>query len=143
MIAEMGERIQNLFAAFRALEEFGLERQGDEQKQASEPHEGGHTTSQALETSSLSSPAGGEKSNQRRYSDAEAVDTNHQGSLRFLFFHHSQCSSFVLETAYTSAATQRRDAQVLGIMRRVRSKLEGRDFGVQHKMSVHEQVRNT
>lgn len=46
----------------------------------------------------------------------------------------------MLETAYTSAATQRRDAQVLGIMRRVRSKLEGRDFGVQHKMSVHEQV---
>lgn len=75
----MGERIQNLFAAFRSLEEFGLERQGDEQKQASEAHEG-HATSQALETSSLSSPTGGEKSNQRRYSDAEAVDTNHQGS---------------------------------------------------------------
>lgn len=51
-------------------------------------------------------------------------------------------SCISIETAYTSAATQRRDAQVLGIMRRVRSKLEGRDFGVQHKMSVHEQVRN-
>lgn len=82
----MGERIQHLFAAFRSLEEFGLERQGDEQKQISEAHEE-DTTSQAVEISSLSSPtAGDEKSNRRRYSDAEAVDTNHQGSFYTVFF---------------------------------------------------------
>ncbi|KAI7882592.1 hypothetical protein K492DRAFT_235954 [Lichtheimia hyalospora FSU 10163] len=124
MISEMGKRVQSLFAAFRTLEEFGLERPGDEQKQIPETHEH-QSTSQNVEISSLSSPTGGDKSNNRRYSDAEAIDSNHQ------------------ETAYTSAATQRRDAQVLGIMRRVRSKLEGRDFGVQHKMSVHEQIAKT
>lgn len=51
VISEMGERIQHLFAAFRSLEEFGLERQGDEQKQISEAHEQ-DTTGQAVEISS-------------------------------------------------------------------------------------------
>ncbi|KAI9017989.1 hypothetical protein CLU79DRAFT_837480 [Phycomyces nitens] len=39
--------------------------------------------------------------------------------------------------------TQRRNVHVLGIMRRIRAKLDGKDFGVQHKMSVSEQVART
>ena len=80
----MGKRVQNLFAAFRTLEEFGLERPGDEQKQISETHEH-QSTSQNAEISSLSSPTGGDKSNHRRYSDAEAIDSNHQGRFTFTF----------------------------------------------------------
>lgn len=35
---------------------------------------------------------------------------------------------------------QQRDTQVLAIMQRIRSKLEGKDFGMPHKLSVSEQV---
>ncbi|KAL0080268.1 hypothetical protein J3Q64DRAFT_1644429, partial [Phycomyces blakesleeanus] len=39
--------------------------------------------------------------------------------------------------------TQRRNVHVLGIMRRIRTKLDGKDFGAQHKMTVSEQVART
>ncbi|KAI7861672.1 hypothetical protein BDF14DRAFT_1991502 [Spinellus fusiger] len=43
----------------------------------------------------------------------------------------------------TRVMTQRRNVHVLGIMRRIKAKLDGKDFGVQHRMTISEQVART
>ncbi|KAI9321568.1 hypothetical protein BX666DRAFT_2023684 [Dichotomocladium elegans] len=114
-VAAMGDHIQSLFVALHTLEDYGLDRQGDDQKQVTNteiPEEEGSQIEMGL----LSER--GEKPNQRQSeSDQGPVQTN--------------------QTA------QRQDAQVLSIMRRIRSKLEGKDFGVHQKMSISEQVEKS
>ncbi|KAI8144500.1 hypothetical protein BJV82DRAFT_537101 [Fennellomyces sp. T-0311] len=119
-------KVQELFASLRTLEEFGADR----------PEESREQPSTAATHDVAANEVFPEQSSPLQVLNEEHKATVGQNA--------KQNSTFVIRSSQdhhqNHGVQQQRDMQVLNIMRRIQSKLEGRDFGSQHKLSVAEQV---
>ncbi|KAI9495515.1 hypothetical protein BDB00DRAFT_927415 [Zychaea mexicana] len=129
-------KIRELFASLHALEEFGADRQDESREQ----HPSAPTTTAVTLDVSAEVESSHEQSSQLQILDdrfREPATTTAQTKLNVSSSSQQDNQG---QQGILQQQQQRRDTQVLNIMRRIRSKLEGKDFGAQHKLSVSEQV---